>query len=69
MYRDSSFKESKKIGNKKYEIGYASGGFDAFHKGHLEHIQEMKSQCKTIIIAANSDRLLTNGYKRKKSHK
>ncbi|MCF0124509.1 MAG: adenylyltransferase/cytidyltransferase family protein [Clostridia bacterium] len=52
--------------SKKYEVGYASGGFDTFHKGHLEHIIEMLKQCKTIIIAVNSDEMLTNGYKNKK---
>lgn len=49
---------------KKYDIGYASGAFTKFHKGHREHLQEMSEQCKTIIIAVNSDDLIRN-YKHK----
>lgn len=49
---------------KKYEIGYASGGFSNLHKGHIEHLKEMKRQCKTTIVAVNSDRLLQE-YKHK----
>lgn len=43
---------------KKYEIGYASGGFSNLHKGHIEHLKEMKRQCKTTIVAVNSDNLI-----------
>ena len=49
---------------KKYEIGYASGAFSNLHKGHVEHLKEMKKQCKTTIVAANSDNLIQN-YKHK----
>lgn len=51
---------------KKYEIGYASGGFSNLHKGHIEHLKEMKRQCKTTIVAVNSDDLIQR-YKHKKS--
>jgi glycerol-3-phosphate cytidylyltransferase len=58
-------KEQEKIhAVKKYEVGYASGGFDHFHKGHNEHVKIMKSQCRTVIVAVNSDRLIGE-YKHK----
>lgn len=49
---------------KKYEIGYASGAFSNLHKGHIEHLKEMKQQCKTTIVAVNSDNLIKR-YKNK----
>lgn len=49
---------------KKYEIGYASGAFSNLHKGHVEHLKMMSEQCKTVIVAANSDELIQN-YKHK----
>lgn len=49
---------------KKYEIGYASGAFSNLHKGHIEHLKMMREQCKTVIVAANSDELIKN-YKNK----
>lgn len=51
---------------KKYDIGYASGAFSNLHKGHIEHLQEMKKQCKTTIVAVNSDELIRK-YKNKES--
>lgn len=50
----------------KYEVGYASGGFSNLHKGHIEHLKAMSEQCKTVIVAANSDELIQN-YKHKKA--
>lgn len=52
--------------NKKYDIGYASGAFSNLHKGHVEHLKEMKKQCSTVIVAANSDRLIRE-YKNKEA--
>lgn len=49
---------------KKYEIGYASGAFSNLHKGHIEHLKMMREQCKTVIVAANSDDLIQR-YKNK----
>ena len=49
---------------KKYEIGYASGAFSNLHKGHVEHLKMMSEQCKTVIVAANSDELIKT-YKNK----
>ena len=51
---------------KKYEVGYASGAFSNLHKGHVEHLQEMRKLCKTVIVAVNSDELIQN-YKNKKA--
>lgn len=48
----------------KYEIGYASGAFSNLHKGHIEHLKEMKKQCRTTIVAVNSDELIKK-YKNK----
>lgn len=50
----------------KYEVGYASGGFSNLHKGHVEHLKTMAEQCKTVIVAVNSDELIQN-YKHKKA--
>lgn len=49
---------------KKYKVGYASGAFSNFHKGHAEHLKMMSEQCDTVIVAANSDRLIQE-YKNK----
>ncbi len=49
---------------KKYELGYASGAFSNLHKGHIEHLKMMSEQCKKVIVAVNSDRLIQN-YKHK----
>ena len=54
------------VKTKKYNIGYASGAFSNLHKGHIEHLKEMKKQCKTTIVAANSDELIQK-YKNKTS--
>lgn len=51
---------------KRFKIGYASGGFSNLHKGHIEHLKEMKKQCKTTVVAVNSDRLIQE-YKHKNS--
>lgn len=60
-----SEKKSKTPISKKYNIGYASGAFSNLHKGHIEHLREMSKQCQRVIVAANSDRLITE-YKHKK---
>lgn len=62
--QENSKKEKEPI-FKKYNIGYASGAFSNLHKGHIEHILEMSKQCQKVIVAANSDRLITE-YKKKK---
>lgn len=49
---------------KKYKLGYASGAFSNFHKGHMEHLRDMSKQCEKVIVAANSDRLIRE-YKHK----
>ena len=66
FFRKQAQKEPEEEPMKKYEIGYASGGFSNLHKGHIEHLKMMSEQCKTVIVAANSDNLIQN-YKNKKA--
>jgi len=58
--------KKEEVSESKYEIGYASGGFCKLHKGHVEHLREMKRQCKTTVVAINSDELILK-YKNKKA--
>lgn len=64
LYEKEKEEREKESVNKKYDIGYASGAFSNLHKGHIEHLKEMKENCKTVIVAANSDRLIQK-YKNK----
>ena len=64
ILRQKSKTEELEVPMKKYEIGYASGAFSNLHKGHVEHLKMMSEQCKTVIVAANSDELIQN-YKHK----
>lgn len=66
VFRKNSQETEVKEPLPKYEIGYASGGFSNLHKGHIEHLKIMSEQCKTVIVAANSDELIQN-YKHKKA--
>lgn len=65
LFDKENEKKVKESINKKYNIGYASGAFSNLHKGHIEHLKEMSEQCQRVIVAANSDRLITE-YKKKK---
>ncbi len=64
LYVQSKTKKTLEDHDKKYEIGYASGGFSNLHKGHIEHLREMSRQCNTTVVAVNSDRLMQE-YKHK----
>lgn len=67
LLRQAEENKIKKVEpEKKYKIGYASGAFSNFHKGHMEHLRDMASQCEKVIVAANSDRLIQE-YKHKNS--
>jgi len=59
--------EKKQIPSKVYGVAYAPGTYDLFHRGHLEHLMEVKSMCDILVVGVNSDELVfTNKQKHTK---
>ena len=46
----------------KYEKGFVCGFFDILHDGHIDILQQAKSQCQYLIVAVGTDEFM---YKRK----
>lgn len=57
--------EKEQIASKKYTVAYAPGTYDLFHRGHLEHLMEVKSMCDILVVGVNSDELV---YANKQKH-
>ncbi|WP_080289314.1 adenylyltransferase/cytidyltransferase family protein [Pseudomonas syringae] len=45
--------------NPHIKIGYTSGVFDLFHRGHINYLNHCKSHCEILIIGVDADDLVS----------
>ena len=43
---------------KKYRVGFIAGFFDILHAGHIEILEQAKSQCDRLIVAVGTDEFM-----------
>ncbi len=43
---------------KNYKTGFMSGFFDIVHEGHIQILEEAKSQCEQLIVAVGTDEFM-----------
>ena len=53
--RDDLLQICEQFRKTKLIIGFTSGAFDLLHAGHVDYLEQAKSQCDRLIVAVNSD--------------
>lgn len=43
---------------KKYKVGFVAGFFDIIHEGHIQILEQAKSQCEQLIVAVGTDEFM-----------
>lgn len=43
---------------KKYKRGFVAGFFDILHEGHIQILEQAKSQCEQLIVAVGTDEFM-----------
>lgn len=53
--RNELIKLCEKFRREGLVIGFTSGAFDLVHAGHVDYLEQAKSQCDKLIVGINSD--------------